>query len=122
MIFQTYHNGFRKLIAWQEAHKLTILIYKITMDFPKNETYGIVSQLRRAASSSAAQIAEGSRMNTTAHRKLYYERSYASNTEVDSFCELAKDLEYINTTTYEKLLNHINRLGFLIHKLIASCK
>ncbi len=121
MTFQTYKKGFRNLIGWKEAHKLTILIYRITAQFPKHEQYGLISQLRRAASSTAAQIAEGSRMSTMAHKRLYYERAYASNAEVDNFLELVKDLEYINPSTYQDLLKHINQVGFLIHKLIQSC-
>jgi len=116
-----YDRGFRKLIAWREAHALTVFMYRITANFPKNEMYGLTSQLRRASSSTKAQIAEGSRMSTAPHRKSYYERSYASNAEVDSFAELAKDLGYIDIPTYKILLDHINRLGFLIHKLIESC-
>ncbi len=122
MTFKTYDRGFRRLIAWQEAHKLTVFMYQVTTSFPKHEIYGLTSQLRRAASSTKAQIAEGSRMSTAAHRKSYYERAYASNAEVDSFIELAIDLEYIDTTTYESFLDHINRVGYLTHKLIQSCK
>lgn len=122
MQFRTYNKGFRSLIAWQEAHKLTIIIYQITASFPREEVYGITSQLRRAASSTKAQIAEGSQMSTARHRKLYYERAYASNAEVDSFMKLAKDLDYMNNDKYQNALRQINQLGYLIHKLINSCK
>ena len=122
MYVKKYEQGFRKLFAWQEALKLTVMIYRITASFPQEERYGLTSQLRRASSSTKAQIAEGSRMSTQAHKRSYYERSYASNAEVDSFIELAKELDYINQTTHEELLNQINKLGFLIHKLVASCK
>jgi hypothetical protein len=59
-----FGEGFRKLVAWQEAHGLTMEIYKVTAAFPRDEQYGLTSQLRRAASSIGAQIAEGSRMGT----------------------------------------------------------
>lgn len=52
-------KGFRKLIVWQKAHALTLLVYKSTEPFPKSEIYGLTSQLRRAAVSVAANIAEG---------------------------------------------------------------
>ena len=52
-------KGFRKLIVWQRAHQLALLIYKLTEKFPKSEIYGLTSQVRRAAVSVPANIAEG---------------------------------------------------------------
>ena len=98
-------NGFRKLIVWQEAHKLTVQIYKETAGFPKTELYGITNQLRRASSSIGAQIAEGSRMKTAAHRSVYYERAYASAAEVDNFLQLSLDLKYFRHENYENVLS-----------------
>lgn len=115
-----FDRGFRKLIAWQEAHAMTLAIYRATKSFPSDERYGITSQLRRASSSVDAQIAEGSRMNTNAHRRIYYERAYASAAEVDNFLELSHDLGYLNAEQYEMLLRRVNRTSFLLQKLIQS--
>lgn len=122
MGYRRFNEGFRKLVAWQEAHKLTLRIYAVTASFPKEEQYGLKSQLRSAASSIGAQIAEGSRMSTAQHRKLYYDRAYASAAEVDNFLELAHDLRYLSDADYEELLERLNRVSFLIHKLSNSCK
>jgi four helix bundle protein len=121
MEFRTYTGGFRKLIAWQKAHTFTLEIYKVTASFPANEKYGITSQLRRAASSIGAQITEGSRMPTPIHRKLYYDRAYASAAEVDNFLELAKDLGLLAQDTYVQLLEKLNRMSYLVHQLSNSC-
>ncbi len=120
MSHQKFQNGFRKLIAWKEAHIFTLAIYKVTATFPRQECYGITSQLRRASSSIGAQIAEGSRMPTMQHRKLYYDRAYASAAEVDSFLDLAHDLNYMNDEIYENLVGHINRVSYLVHSLSAA--
>lgn len=114
-------HGFRKLVAWQRSHEFTLLIYKLTKKFPSEEKYGITSQIRRASSSVGAQIAEGSRMPTAVHRKLYYDRAYASAAEVDNFLELAKDLLYIDEQSYLLLLEKINRLSYLVYRLSDSC-
>ena len=116
-----FENGFRKLIAWQEAHALTLLIYHTTAHFPIEERYGITSQLRRAASSIAAQIAEGSRMETSAHRKSYYDRAYASAAEVDNFLQLSNDLRFLPNDQYRSLINKLNCVSFLVHRLSSSC-
>lgn len=117
-----FENGFRKLLVWQEAHALTIMIYKATVGFPIEERYGITSQLRRAASSIAAQIAEGSRMETSAHRKSYYDRAYASAAEVDYFLQLSHDLNYLHDDYYRSLTDKVNCVSFLTYRLSSSCR
>ncbi|MBP9773196.1 MAG: four helix bundle protein [Candidatus Peribacteraceae bacterium] len=116
-----YTHGYRKLLAWREAHGLTLAVYQCTKNFPTDERFGITSQLRRASSSIGAQIAEGSRMPTPIHRKLYYDRAYASAAEVDNFLELAKDLQYLDIETYNSLLERVNHTSFLTLKLSQSC-
>jgi len=116
-----FQNGFRKLIVWKESHQLTLMVYTITAQFPAEEKFGLVSQLRRASSSVGAQLAEGSRMHSGKHRRIYYERAYASLSEVDNFLELALDLHFISEEKYEELLGQLNRTSALLNHLIASC-
>lgn len=118
---EMYNSGFRKLNAWQEAHRLTLRIYNVTSIFPSSEKFGITSQLQRAASSVAAQIVEGSRMPTMPHRKIYYDRAYASAAEVDYFLQLAHDLGYLKEEQHKNLLELLNRVSALTYKLSASC-
>lgn len=116
-----YQKGFRGLYAWREAHNLTLAVYKVTKSFPKEERYGITDQLRRAASSIGAQLAEGSCMKTSVHRKSFYDRAHGSAAEVDNFLELSHDLQYLNTTQYDVLLQKINHVSFLVQALSHSC-
>ena len=115
-----YEKGFRNLIVWKEAHALTLFVYKLSSLFPKSEQFGITSQMRRASSSIAAQLAEGSRMPTMSHRKLYYDRSYASAAELDSFFDLVKDLQYIEENDYRLGIEKINKVSFLLKRLITA--
>ena len=57
-------KDYRKLVVWEKAHKLTLFIYNITRAFPKEEQYGLISQIRRAATSTPTNIAEGCGKNT----------------------------------------------------------
>jgi four helix bundle protein len=80
----------------------------------------LISQLKRASSSIGAQIAEGSRMSTAAHRRIYYERAYASAAEVDNFLELSLELQFMSASQYEQLLLRVNRVSYLLHQLMDS--
>lgn len=115
-------EGFRKLIAWQEAKALALKVYELTKKFPSHEQFHLVSQLRRAASSAMANIAEGSAMSTKPHRASFYERARGSTVEVDNFIELSFDLHYVTPSEYEDICDHCARLSYLITKLIGSMK
>jgi len=108
------------MVAWQEAHKLTLLIYKTTAAFPLTEQYAMTNQLRRAAYSIETQLAEGSRMYTAAHQLSYYHRSYGSCAEVDNFLQLSFELQYFSETQYETLLAQLNKASCLIQRLIEA--
>ncbi len=114
----SFAKGFRELIAWQEAKKLAIKVYEITRKFPKEELFGIVSQLRRASSSVMANLAEGSAMPTKAHRDSFYVRARGSATEVDNFCELSFELKFISKEEFEDLCDHCRRVIYLVTRLM----
>lgn len=113
-------KNFYELDAWKKGHLLALEIYKITEDFPKEERYGVVSQLRRAASSVTANIAEGfARYHFKDKTKFYY-NSRGSVSEVQNFLLLVKDLEYIDLEICKKLGENANEVGRLINGLIRS--
>ncbi len=120
MIYRKCTQGFRNLIVWKEAKLLAFGIYKLTMQFPKSELFGLVSQLRRASSSVMANIAEGSVMPTKAHRNAYYSRSKGSVCEVDSFIDLAFDLRYIKEEDCAQYNDHCARILHLLNRLVES--
>lgn len=111
---------FFDLEAWQEGHKLALAIYTSTKMFPKDELFGIVSQLRRAASSITANIAEGfARFHFKDKIKFYYQ-ARGSVAEVQNFIVLAKDLHYITNETCGSLGERANTVGRLINGMIRS--
>lgn len=107
---------FTDLIVWQEAHKLVIMIYRITRQFPKEETYSLVDQLRRAASSITANIAEGFGRQGYKEKLQFYYLAHGSLLEVKNFILLAKDIGYITKDEFETLMNQIT----ITHKLLQG--
>ncbi len=101
---------FKDLIVWQRAHQLVLAIYKLTIDFPKHELYGLVSQVRRASVSIAANIAEGFRKRTSADKARLLNISQGSLEEVRYYLILAEDLEYAKTNELHKQISEVSKL------------
>jgi four helix bundle protein len=97
-------NGYRKLIAWQKASILAHLIYDVTEVFPRNEVFGLTSQMRRAALSVCANIAEGYSRKGLKDRKHFYQMAIGSLTELEFFIDFAFERMYIKKIDYKKLL------------------
>jgi four helix bundle protein len=102
---------FKELIVWQKAHELTLNIYKITKDFPKDEMYALTSQVGRASVSIAANIAEGYKKKTKPHKLNFLNISEGSLEEVKYYIILAKDLNYIKDDVSIKLTNIAEEVG-----------
>lgn len=115
-------KSFQDLNIWKEAHQLTLEIYNITKNFPKEEAFGVISQLRRAASSIPSNIAEGMGRNTTKELLSFTYNARGSLSEVIYHLILGKDLGYINTEDFENLYNRYNGLGKGINTFIAKLK
>lgn len=113
-------KNFRDLEIWQEAHSLALEVYRITRDFPKEEIYGLTSQIRRAASSVAACIVEGYSRNTTKEFMKFLYDARASAAETEYHLLLSKDLNYFSVKIYEKLSSRYQVLGRRINALINS--
>jgi four helix bundle protein len=108
-------TSFKGLIVWQKAHLLTLSIYKVTKNYPKEEVYALTSQVRRASVSIAANIAEGYKKKTTPNKLNFLNISEGSLEEVKYYILLSKDLEYINEKTANELENLADEVGRLIH-------
>ena len=93
---------FRDLQIWQRSHKLTLEIYRITKEFPKSESYGLVSQMRRSSSSIPTNIAEGCGRNTEKDFARFLDNAMGSASELEYQLILAYDLQYITLDNYEK--------------------
>ena len=97
-------KAFEQLIAWQEAQKLALLVYKATKSFPKEEVFGITSQLRRASSSVSANIAEGFGRQTKKDKIHFLVIAYGSLLETKNFLYLSEKLGYIPKEQLESIL------------------
>lgn len=98
------NSGYRKLIAWQKSNLLAHFIYDITAKFPKDELFGMTSQMRRAALSVCANIAEGYSRRGLKDRKHFYQMAMGSLTELEFFIDFAYERKFINKDDYEKIL------------------
>lgn len=113
-------KGFRKLIVWQRAHQLVLLVYKLTEKFPKHEMFGLTSQLRRAMVSVPANVAEGYGAGGKGQFGRYLDIAQGSLTEAEYYLILAQDLAYITPSQYEQTESLRAETGFLLHRLIES--
>ena len=113
-------KGFRKLIVWQRAHQLVLLIYKLTEKFPKHEMFGLTSQLRRAMVSVPANVAEGYGAGGKGQFGRYLDIAQGSLAEAEYYLILAQDLSYITPSQYEQTESLRAETGFLLHRLIES--
>jgi four helix bundle protein len=101
---------FQDLVVWRKAHELVLAVYSFTRLFPKEETYGLALQIRRAAVSVAANIAEGFRRRGRADKARYMNMAEASLEETRYYLILARDLEYGSTEQLVTLLEEVSRL------------
>ena len=101
---------FEDLIVWQKAHKLVIKIYRVSKDYPRDEMFGLTSQLRRAAISVPANIAEGFKRVTKADKLRFYNIAQGSLEEVRYYLILSQDLEYARTVEPMEDLAEVSRL------------
>ena len=116
-------KDFREILVWQRSHALTLEIYRLTHHFPSEEKFGLVNQMRRAASSIPANIAEGCGRNGDAELKRFMNIALGSACELDYFILLASDLGHLPKHESTKLAGEIleirRMLGAFIQKLKA---
>lgn len=115
-------SGYRKLIVWKEAKNLTVLVYKLTDDFPKNEEFGLKSQMRRAAVSVMSQVAEGWLRSTKKAKLHYLEISEGSLLELESQAEVVKEVDYWNENQYSEFDKQRARVSYLLYKYKSKIK
>lgn len=90
-------KDFKDLAVWQKSHKLVLQIYKMTGEFPADERFGLISQMRRAAVSIPANIAEGFRKRGKKDKMNYYNIAQGSLDEIIYYLILSKDLGYLKS-------------------------
>jgi len=117
-------RDFRELKLWAKAHHLTCEIYKATANFPREEMYGLTSQIRRASASVPANIAEGCGRGGDAELARFLRIAMGSASELEYHLLLAHDLTMLNTPDYERLAKDVTEvkrmLAPFIQKLTAD--
>lgn len=113
-------KNFKELVVWQKSHRMTLDVYAATRGFPKEELYGLTSQLRRSAASIGANIAEGSgrRSNNEICRFLQIARGSASEAEYHLL--LAHDLKLLCDDDFRRLSRQADELQRVLTALIQS--
>lgn len=101
---------FEDLIVWRKAHEFVLAIYSITAGFPRQETYGLVAQMRRAAVSIPANIAEGFRRRGRPDKVRFMNTAQGSLEESRYYLVLAQDLGYTQTRNLRDSLDEVGRL------------
>ena len=113
---------YEVLNVWEKSHKATLKIYKLTQRFPKEEMYGLISQLRRSASSIPTNLAEGrSRKNKSEYRQ-FVNIALGSCGETTYHLLLSKDLGFISNDQYNELQKEYNEISKMLHGLYTSLK
>lgn len=116
-----YTYSFENMIAWKESRKLVTSIYEITSTFPKEETYLLTNQIRRASVSISSNLAEGSGRSSSKDKAHFYQIAYSSLLETLNQLYLSFDLLYIDENTFKSIRNEICKLSFLISAIRRSC-
>ncbi len=115
-------RNFKDLQVWHKAHSLAIKIYKLTLLFPADEKFGLISQLRRAASSIAINIAEGCGRGSNAELKRFLDIAMGSASEVEYEILLAHDLEYMDDKCYNEVMAYIEEVKKMLTSYIMKIK
>jgi four helix bundle protein len=116
-------DSYRDLVVWQRAIQMTVAIYRLSVGFPKEEMYGLTSQLRRAAVSVASNIAEGYGRASRGEYKQFLGMARGSICEVQTQLTIARELEYGNPETLtkaEELSEEVSKMLFAILKKLST--
>ncbi|MBE7447079.1 MAG: four helix bundle protein [Planctomycetia bacterium] len=113
-------KSYRDLIVWQKSIALTKKIYAFTQRFPKEEIYGLTSQMRRAAVSIACNIAEGQARNSTGEFIQFLGISKGSLAELETLLLLSKEMNFLTVENYLTLSNDCAEINKLLTALIKS--
>ncbi|HEY5392043.1 MAG TPA: four helix bundle protein [Hanamia sp.] len=112
--------SFEKLEVWQHARRLSVWVYKITKDFPPEEKYGLVAQMKRAALGVGSNIAEGTSRMTSKDQSHFSTMAFSSTVELLNHLILSNDLLFLTESDYVQGRNLIEKQTFLISQLRNS--
>ncbi|HUN06180.1 MAG TPA: four helix bundle protein [Aggregatilineales bacterium] len=115
-------SDYRKLEVWAKAHQLTLEIYRATKTFPKDELYGLVSQMHRAASSIPMNIAEGSGRGSNADYARCVQIGLGSMNELEYQLLLARDLGFLTEAHFQQMDTDVKQIGRMLVGLMRHLR
>jgi four helix bundle protein len=115
-------KDFRELKVWEKAHQLTLAVYQATATFPKEELYGLTSQMRRSASSIPTNIAEGCGRGSDDDFRRFLQMAMGSASELEYQLLLARDLGYLTAADSERLSAAVVEVKRMLASLITKIK
>jgi four helix bundle protein len=115
-------RNFKDLRVWDEAHKLTLSVYKATQGFPREERFGLTSQLRRASASIAANLAEGCGRRSDGEMARYVQIAMGSGAELSYHLLLARDLGLLGKEEYATLTLAVDRVMKMLSALSGKIR
>ncbi|PYV61813.1 MAG: diversity-generating retroelement protein bAvd family protein [Acidobacteria bacterium] len=113
-------KDFRNLKVWELAHQFTLNIYKITASFPRDERFGLTSQMRRCSASIGSNIAEGCGKRGNAEFQRFLQIASGSASELDYQLLLARDLDFLTSDVYKELADHLTQLRRMLTSLLQK--
>lgn len=115
-------ESFTDLDAWKYGHRLVLDVYKVTKSFPRDELFGLVSQLRRAAVSITSNIAEGFSRISFKEKLQFYSMALGSLTELQNQLLIARDINYLSKEDFERLAGQTITVSKITNGLIKKSK
>lgn len=110
-------KSYRELRVWQQSVDFCVKVHTVTSTFPKEELYGLTSQIRRAAISIPSNIAEGQARNTTGEFSQFLGISKGSLAEIDTQLEIARRLSFLSIESFQSFENEIETIGKMLNAL-----
>ncbi len=115
-------QDYQKLVVWKRAHEFVLKIYALTLHFPDGERYGLTNQMRRAAVSIPANIAEGCGRETMNELRRFLYISMGSASELEYYLYLAHDLKFIQPADYPLLRGEMDEIKRMLNAFIQKLK
>jgi four helix bundle protein len=113
-------GDYKKLAVWEKSHQLTLQIYRVTAAFPKEEMYGLSSQIKRAAASIPANIAEGSGRGSDGELIRFLRTATGSACELEYHLLLAQELDFLDAASYGQINSQVIEVLRMLSGLIQS--
>jgi four helix bundle protein len=115
-------HTYKDLIVWQKSMRLVVEIYKLTEKMPREEVYGLTSQMRRSAVSIPSNIAEGRRRGSKNEYRQFLTIAYGSGAELETQVELLKQLPFGSKLSYNNVDNLLSEVMRMINKMLSSLR